>query len=102
MSGVDRLVPPTLRMPPRKPKLSDTSSPLASAASAEMSATVRMRQCPSCCHDGFGIHAEQPLLPYRQAVSRQPRGEEGLRTRRVPPTAMTLARTAGKLAGPEP
>src|SRR3954468_22304440 len=71
MNGEEALVPPTVTQPAcgARPHVSHTRRPGAEAATAEMSATVRIPQLASCCHAGFGIHAEHPLPALDQAVS---------------------------------
>ena len=51
-------------------------------------ATVRLRQCLSCCQDGLATYAEQPLPAPDQADSVQPRAVCGALIRVVPPTAI--------------
>jgi hypothetical protein len=91
MSGEARLVPPTWTQPPLL--LSYTAAPVLGSASAETSATVRLEQPESCCHEGFASKAEQPEPAPDQADSET--HVEPLTFSVVPPTAVTFGDAAG-------
>src|ERR1700728_4953686 len=76
------------------------------AATADRSATVRPGQCGSCCQAGLATYAEHPLAPapmpgWFHTRSLQPRGLPD-RASWVPPTAVTVDRSAGEFASPNP
>src|SRR5882724_12649466 len=95
ISGAATLVPPNTSQAERLalagPK---TATPVLGSATAETSATVRRAQPESVCQVGLAYTALHPLPAPLQAVSLQPRVLL-LRTRLVPPTAVTCGEDAG-------
>src|SRR6185312_11196303 len=90
-------VPPYTAQPPWY-----TATPVFGSATAETSATVRLAQPESFCHDGFASYAEQPepappfeLLVEPHTASTQPRDDDDDLVSDVPPTAVTPTDAAG-------
>ena len=80
----------------------NTLTPVFGSATAETSATVRLAQPVSFCHDGLAEYAEQPepapplaLFTEPHTLSTQPRAFDVDFASDVPPTAMTLGDAAG-------
>src|SRR6185437_5459273 len=72
----------------------NTATPVFGSAMADTSATVLLRQPVSNCHTGLAYTVLHPLPAPLHAVSLQPRALL-LRTRLVPPTAVTCGDDAG-------
>ena len=67
---------------------------------------VRPGQCVSCCQAGLAIQAEQPLPPAPKPACRQTRSCQPrrvcARVSMVPPTEVTVGRSAGNWASVNP
>jgi hypothetical protein len=68
------------------------------SATADTSASTRIEQAVSVCHEGLATYALHPLPPLDQALSVHPRLEPEDLESDVPPTARTYCEVAGKLA----
>ena len=100
ISGAETLVPASVTQPPKVGLKTGMF-----VATAEMSEIVRPGQCASCCQAGLAIQAEQPLPAAAsdccQTRSCQPR-RPCARASMVPPTEVTVGRSAGNPASVKP
>src|SRR5580692_6717372 len=98
VSGVATLVPPTACQPGKiNEYVSYTETGVLAEASAATSLSVRSAQPLSVCQAGLAMYRVQPLPVSPHTDSRQPRPASPSASRLVPPTAITLDRSAGKL-----
>src|SRR5436305_8212888 len=93
MIGAATLVPPNPTQP-LLPYESYDDTPVLVLATADTSATVRLAQPESVCHDGFGSTTLQPLPAPDHAVSDQPLALLAC-VSAVPPAAVTYGDDAG-------
>src|SRR5215831_8567394 len=96
MIGAATLVPPKTKNVPPVPNVSATATPVFGSATAATSATARRAQLVATpfWKAGLASTAEQPEPAPLHTVSPQPRALL-LRTRWVPPTAVTNGEAAG-------
>src|SRR2546423_15164581 len=92
MMGDEALVPPAIVHSP----CTNTATPVAGSATAEMSDAMRIGQCAPFCQAGLAMYPEQPDPAPFHAVSVQPRALVAFSST-VPRTALTPARHAGQL-----